>query len=178
MANYGVIRTDLAKATKSGNILSGRFYNGSNAATAIENGNLVKLDSLINGERELWKVVAPGGITASDLYVVATPEIIYDETLKSSGALNQFRNEAGANITLVPLEVGDIISVSDACITQISNKETPEVGNYVTPSATGTKWQEIAGASLNTEVFRGKIIAREVYNGTKYLNVIQMVKVR
>ncbi len=177
MANYGVIRTDLVKATKSGNILSGRFDNGSTAA-AIENGNLVKLDSLIEGERDLWKVVAPGGTTASDLYVVATPEIIYDETLKSSGALDQFRNEAGANITLVPLEVGDIISVSDACITQINGKETPEVGNYVTPSAAGTKWQEIASASLTTEVFRGKIIAREVYNGAKYLNVIQMVKVR
>jgi len=177
MANYGVIRTDLVKATKSGNILSGRFYNGSTAA-AIENGNLVKLDSLIDGERDLWKVVAPGGITASDLYVVASPEIIYDETLKSNGALDQFRNEAGSDSTLVPLEVGDIISVSDACITQINGKETPEVGNYVTPSATGTKWQEIAGASLNTEVFRGKIIAREVYNGAKYLNVIQMVKVR
>lgn len=177
MANYGVIRTDLVKATKSGNILSGRFYNGS-TATAIENGNLVKLDSLIDGERDLWKVVAPGAITASDLYVVATPEIIYDESLKSKGALDQFINEAGANITLVPLEVGDIIGVSDACITQINGEETPEVGNYVTPSAAGTKWQEIASASLNTEVFRGKIIAREIYNGTKYLNVIQMVKVR
>lgn len=177
MANYGVIRTDLVKATKSGNILSGRYYVNT-TATAIENGNLVKLDSLINGERELWKVVAPGAITASDLYVVASPEIIYDESLKSNGALNQFRNEAGTNITLVPLEVGDIISVSDACITQINGKDTPEVGNYVTPSVAGTKWQEIASASLNTEVFRGKIIAREVYNGTKYLNVIQIVKVR
>lgn len=177
MANYGVIRTDLVKATKSGNILSGRFYNGSTVA-AIENGNLVKLDSLIDGERDLWKVVAPGAITEGDLYVVATPEIIYDESLKSNGALDQFRNEAGSDSTLVPLEVGDIISVSDACITQINGKETPEVGNYVTPSAAGTKWQEIDGASLNTEVFRGKIIAREVYNGAKYLNVIQMVKVR
>lgn len=177
MANYGVIRTDLVKATKSGNILSGRYY-VTTTATAIENGNLVKLDSLIDGERDLWKVVAPGGITASDLYVVASPEIIYDESLKSKGALDQFRNEAGANITLVPLEVGDIISVSDACINILSGETEPSVGSYVTPSATGTKWQEIASSSLNTEVFRGKIIAREVYNGAKYLNVIQMVQVR
>jgi hypothetical protein len=177
MANYGVIRTDLVKATKSGNILSGRYY-VTTTATAIENGNLVKLDSLINGERDLWKVVAPGGIDASNLCVVATPEIIYDESLKSNGALNQFRNEAGANITLVPLEVGDIISVSDACINILSTETEPSVGSYVTPSATGTKWQEIASSSLNTEVFRGKIIAREVYNGAKYLNVIQMVQVR
>ena len=177
MANYGVIRTDLVKATKSGNILSGRYY-VTTTATAIENGNLVKLDSLIDGERDLWKVVAPGAIAASDLYVVATPEIIYDESLKSNGALDQFRNEAGTNSTLVPLEVGDIISVSDACINILSGETEPSVGSYVTPSATGAKWQEIASDSLNTEIFRGKIIAREVYNGAKYLNVIQMVKVR
>lgn len=178
MANYGVVRTDAVKATKAGNIKSGRFYNG-DTATAIENGNIVKLDSLIAGQRDLWKVVAPGGITAGNLYLVATPELIYDETLKSSGALNQFRNEAGANITLVPLEVGDTFSISDACITPINDDDdVPAVGSYVTPSASGTKWTEIAAASLNTEVFRGKIVARELFKKDVYLNVIEMEKVR
>ena len=36
MANYGVIRTDLVKATKSGNILSGRFYNGFNVIPLLK----------------------------------------------------------------------------------------------------------------------------------------------
>lgn len=178
MANYGVVRTDAVKATKAGNIKSGRFYNGT-TATAIENGNIVKLDSLIAGQRDLWKVVAPGGITAGNLYLVATPELIYDETLKSSGALNQFRNEAGENITLIPLEVGDTFAISDACITAINDDDdVPAVGSYVTPSASGTKWTEIAASSLNTEVFRGKIVARELYKKDTYLNVIEMEKVR
>ena len=175
---YGIVRTDSIKATKAGNIKSGRFY-VTTTPTAIENGNIVKLDSLISGQRDLWKVVAPGSITAANCYLVTTPEIIYDESLKSTGALENFRNAAGANITLMPLEVGDTFSISDECITPINDDDNiPAVGSFVTPSATGTKWTEIAENSLNTEVFRGKIIAREIYRGTKYLNVIEMVKVR
>jgi hypothetical protein len=175
---YGVVRTDSVKATKAGNIKSGRYYVG-DTPTAIDNGCIVKLDSLISGERDLWKVVAPGGIAAGNLYIVASPEIIYDESLKSSGALDKFQNAAGANITLIPLEVGDTFSISDDVITEINDDDDiPAVGNYVTPSATGVKWTEIVAGSLNTEVFRGKIIAREIYNGTKYLNVVEMISVR
>lgn len=176
--NYGVVRTDAVKATKAGNIKSGRYY-VSNTATTIENGNIVKLDSLITGQRDLWKVVAPGGITAANLYLVASPELIYDETTKAGQALSEFKNAAGANITLVPLEVGDTFSISDACITPINDDDDiPAVGSYVTPSASGTKWTEIAANSLNTEVFRGKIVARELYKKDTYLNVIEMEKVR
>ena len=174
---YGVVRTDAIKATKSGNIKSGRFY-VTDTPTAIENGNIVKLDSLISGNRELWKVVAAGDITAKNLYLVATPEVIYDETLKSSGALDQFRNEAGENITLIPLEVGDTFAISDDCITPINDDDDiPEVGNLVEVSATGTKWLETATLT-STVVFYGKIIARELYKEGKYLNVIEMQSVR
>lgn len=175
--NYGVFRSDNVKATKDGNIKSGRYF-VSNTATAIENGNLVKLDSLISGQRELWKVVAPGAVTAGNLYIIGTPEVIYDETTKAGGALNQFRNEAGENITLIGLEVGDNIAISDACITPINDDDDlPAVGSYVAPSATGTKWTEVATIAQN-EVFYGKIIARELYKKDTYLNVIEMIRVR
>lgn len=175
---YGIVRTDSVKATKAGGIKSGRYYVNIDP-TAIDNGCLVKLDSLISGERDLWKVVAPGAVTAGNLYIVASPEIIYDESLKSSGALDKFQNATGANITLIPLEVGDTFSISDDVITEINDvDDIPAVGNYVTPSDTGVKWTEILATSLDTEVFRGKIVAREVYNGTKVLNVIEMEQVR
>ncbi len=173
--NYGVFRSDNMKATKDGSIKSGRYYVGT-TATAIENGNIVKLDSLISGERELWKVVAPGAVTAKNLYVVGTPEVIYDETLKSTGALKEFRNEAGENITLLQLQVGDTLSVSDACITQISGAEAPVVGSFVVPSATGTKWTEVATIASN-EVCYGKIIARETVAGV-VLNVIEVQSIQ
>lgn len=177
MAKYGVIRTDRVMATKTGAIKTGRYYVGT-TATQIENGNLVKLDSLVDGEREVWKVVAPGAVTASDLYVVASPELIYSEESTAGGALDQFVNEAGANSTLLKLEVGDAISISDECITPIDDADDiPAVGSYVTPSATGTKWTEVASIAKN-EVFYGKIIARELYKKDTYLNVIEMVRVR
>ena len=173
--NYGVVRTDNVQATKTGKIKSGRYYVNT-TPTAIENGNIVKLNSLITGERELWKVVAPGGVTAANCYLVATPEIIYDESLKSKGALSEFRNEAGANITLIGLEVGDMFSISNECITPIDDDDDiPAVGSYVTPNATGTKWKEVASIQAN-EVFYGKIVARELYKKGKYLKVIIMEK--
>ncbi len=177
MANsYGVFRSDNMKATKDGSIKSGRFYVGT-TPTAIENGNIVKLDSLISGERELWKVVAPGAVTAKNLYIVGTPEIVYDETLKSKGALKEFRNEAGENLTLLQVQVGDVLSVSDACITPIDDADgLPAVGSFVVPSATGTKWTEVA-TIVASEVFIGKIIARETVAGV-VLNVIEMQSIQ
>ncbi len=175
MANkYGVVRTDNVQATKTGAIKSARFYNGANLAP-IENGNLVKLSGLISGERELWKAVAPGGVTEGDLYIVATPELIYDESLKSNGALNQFRNEEGENITLLKLEVGDLVGISDECI--VASGEAPEVGSYVTPSATGTKWTEVSSIAKD-EVFYGKIVAREIYKQGEYINVVHIESIR
>ena len=177
MAIYGVVRTDLVKATKNGGIKSGRYY-VSTTLTTVENGNLVKLDSLISGQRDLWKVLAPGGVTTANCYLVASPEVIYYETLKSTGALDQFTNVAGANITLIPLEVGDNISISNEAITVINDDDDiPAVGSFVTPSASGTKWTEVASIASN-EVFYGKIIARELYRDGKYLNVVEMLSVR
>ena len=176
MANYGVVRTDNMKATKDGSIKSGRFYDETSPA-AIENGNIVKLDSLIDGERELWKVVAPSAINASNLYLVATPEIIYDESLKSKGALKEFRNEAGENITLLQLQVGDVFAISDACINAI-NDGVPEVGNLVAPSVSGTKWTEISALDNTTlQVCYGKIIARETVAGVT-MNVNVMLSIQ
>lgn len=177
MANYAFTRTDAVKATKDGNIKSGRYVVGA-VETAIENGNIVKTSGLLStANREIFKAEAPGGVTTANCYLVATPELIYDQKTTSGQALNEFRNEAGENITLIGLEVGDMFSVSDEAITQIAGATAPVVGSYVTPSAVGTKWQEVASIA-KSEVFYGKIIARELFKKDKYLNVIEMISVR
>lgn len=172
MSNYAIIRTDNVQATKSGNIKSGLFLVG-DTETAIENGNLVSLNGLVTGERELFKCNAPTDVTDKDVYLVATPELIYDEQLRSTGALDNFRNEAGQPITLIGLEKGDLVSVSDEAIVAVG--DTPVVGNYVTVTKESTKWTEKASLG-GTETLVGKIIARELFKADKYLNVIQIIQ--
>ena len=60
MANYAVFRSDLMSGTTVGADLVSVKYMGPGAIeTAIENGNIVKLDGLMTGEREVYK-----GVTA------------------------------------------------------------------------------------------------------------------
>lgn len=90
---YCVVRTDLMQGTDVGaNLCSLRFYD-SGAVAEVENGVIVKLEGLEDGEREVYKAVAA---TFSDKLnecaIVAAPEVMYDERLKN---LDEFINEAG-----------------------------------------------------------------------------------
>lgn len=169
----GIVRTDNVQATKSGNIKSARYYAATNA-TEIENGNIVVLAGLLStANREIFKAIAPNNISAKNVYLVATPELIYSEELKSDGALGNFTNAAGENITLIGLEAGDIFSVSDECFnTIISDK--PAVDSYAVIDANTTKFKEVASLS-GSEGFICKIIARELFKKDVYLNVLQVI---
>lgn len=173
MTVYGVFRSDNVKATKTGGIRSAKFY-VSTTLTAIENGNLVQVDELIStANRELFKAIAPSAVTVSNVGVVASPELIYDETTHKS--LADFINPAGQVITVLMLTKGDVLSISDECITVIDDADDlPAVGNYVTLTATSTKWTEKTALG-GTETLVGKIIARELYKKDTYLNVIEIL---
>ena len=112
MANtiHGVVRTDAMWATNSSaGLLSAKYFVGEEFAD-IDNGNIVKAEALIEGERELFKAVTPAeGDDTSKIFLVATPEVMYDERLRN---LSDFYNEAGQAIRLYPLHVGDMFSVS------------------------------------------------------------------
>lgn len=172
---YAIVRTDNLKATKDGNILSGRFYDGASTA-AIENGNLVVASELLDSSanREIFKCTAPSAITDTQVYLVGSPELIYDETKHYS--LGDFRNEAGENITLLGLSAGDFVSVSDEAIIAIDDTDDiPAKGSYVTITAGSTKWTEKASLG-GTESVYGKIIARELFKKDVYLNLIKIIK--
>lgn len=176
MSTYGVVRTDNMKATSNGNIRSAKYY-VSTTATVIENGNLVQVDTLLDASanREIFKAIAPANLTDKNIGVVATPEIIYDESLTSGGALDQFVNAAGQPITVLMLAKGDILSISDECVTEIDDADDiPAVGNYVTNTAGTTKWTEKTALG-GTETLVGKIIARELYKSGTYLNVVEII---
>jgi len=170
MTVYGVVRTDRLSATKDGNIRSAKYYGGA-TYDAIENGMLVEVSELVDpsANREIFKAVK-AQTTSLNVGVVATPEIIYDEQLKSTGALENFINPANQAITVLMLAPGDLLSVSDECINL--NSQTLEKGRLLIADVSTPKWKAVA--SVSTETLVGEIIARELYRKNKYLNVIQI----
>lgn len=112
MANtiHGVVRTDECYASyASSGLHSAKFY-VDDVPTEIDNGSVVKLEALLENERELWKAVTPAADDdISTIYLVATPEVMYDERLRN---LTDFYNEADTAIRCYALHTGDIFSVT------------------------------------------------------------------
>lgn len=146
MANvkYGVIRTDLMAGTTVGSHLASvRYFDAENAEAAIENGCVVKLNGLMEGERELHKGVAPAANTSlSEVVVIATPEVMYDERQKN---LDEFINVAGSNCRGYRLHEHDVFSVTAEAL-NIADGVTPAVG-YAVELMAGTKLNVAASAT-------------------------------
>jgi len=118
-----VVRTDnLAGIVDGSKLVSVRYY-VSTTETAIENGTVVKLDSLIEGTRgagsHVWKAVAPdantkirGNTNAYDDYklvLIASPEYLYNSNY---AGLDEYENEAGKDCLGYVLQPGDTFAVT------------------------------------------------------------------
>lgn len=165
---YGVVRTDKLMGTDVRSMLESVKYMGAGStATAIDNGNVVKLDgSLMTGEREIKKGVTPAANDALDAIVlIASPEVMYDERKRN---LDEFQNEAGKVCRGYHLHSGDIFSVTKDAL---DGAATPAVGNVVELKA-GIKLNVAASATIGSTVV-GKIIAVDVVGRYTYY-VIQV----
>ena len=153
---YGVVRTDNLHATDvRANGLYSFKYIKNNAETAIENGCVVKLGALMDGEREVHSASDVAASDAlKDIVLVASPEVMYDERLKN---LDQFINEAGTICRGYKLHEGDDFGLTkDAFTTSLASIS---VGNIVELAA-GTKMKVVSTAtSGSTKV--GTIMAIE-----------------
>ena len=155
---HGVVRTDKIFGTDNRTGLwSFKLYTGSGAnkaAAAVDNGNVVALGGLIEGEREIYEASTPTVSTALDAIVlVATPEL---KACPLKYPIEEFENEAGAPARGYSLKPGCIFSVTKDALTGVTS---PAVGNLVELAA-GTKLKVVASAtSGSTQV--GKIIEVE-----------------
>ncbi len=134
---YCVIRTDGMSGTKQpADLRSLRFYGADGNPAEVENGTIVKLQGLEDGQREVYKAIAA---TASDdlndCVVVVGVEVPYDERLKN---LDQYINEAGKAVR------GYILRSRN----QFSITKEGFVGGTV-PSAKGAKVGVGAGGKLD-----------------------------
>lgn len=163
---HGVIRTDLMSGTKQpADLVSFRYMGAGSTATEIDNGNVVKLDGYMEGERELFKAVTPAADTPIDeLAIVASVEIMYDERKKD---LCEYVNAAGANVRGYIPRKRNIFSVTKEAI-----DGTPEKGNLVELQAGSTKMKAVASATGGTTTI-GKVIDIEKHGRTTFY-VIQV----
>lgn len=157
---HAIVRTDLMQGTVDGSSLVSLRYMGSGStATAIDNGNIVVVEELIDGERELYKGVTPAaGSDFNKLVLVATPENMTDERKRN---LNEFVNEAGADARGYRLRHGNIFSVTAEAL-----DGTPSKGSIVEAQA-GTKLKVVASATEDSTAI-GKIIDTEVVGADTY----------
>ena len=154
MGNHAVIRKDRLYGTDVAPALVSMKYFVSTTPTAIDNGNVVRLDGLLDGERELYKAVAPAANTAlEDVAIVGTNEVNYDERKRN---LDDFTNEAGVASLGYRPHKGDIFSVTAAAL---SAAAAIEVGNVVELQA-DTKLKVVSSLTANSTKV-GEIIAIE-----------------
>lgn len=162
-AKYGVVRTDNLAGTDVRTALVSVRYMGADGKTAaeIENGNVVKMTVLVEGEREIFvatDVAADDKLI--DVVLIAAPEVAYDERVRN---LDEFINEAGKNVRGYHLHSGDEFSVTKEALTGV---EAPAVGNIVELAA-GTKLNVAASATADATAV-GKIIAIEIVGRYTY----------
>lgn len=168
---HGVFRSDLMSGTDVAADLVSVKYMGAdgNTETAIDNGCVVKLNGLMDGEREVWKGVTPAADTPlSDIAIIGSVEVMYDERKKN---LDEFENEKGVISRGYIPRSRNIFSVTSDSL-NIATGVTPAVG-YAVELMAGVKLNIVETATTgSTQV--GKIIAIETAGRYTYY-VIRIV---
>lgn len=156
MAKYAVIRTDNMAGTDTRSMLvSARYFDSNGKMAEIENGCVVKVEELIEGERELFKAVdVAADDELKDVVILAAPEVPYDERLRN---LEDYINEEGKNIRGYRFHTGDIFSLT---LEGFVADATPVAGDIVELAA-GTKLKVVKEATAGSTTV-GKIHDVEV----------------
>lgn len=160
---YGIVRTDNMYGTDVRAALVSIKYMGANGSTptAIENGSVLKVGALVEGEREVF---VGGNVAATDkvedVVLVASPEVVYDERKKN---LEDYINEAGKACRGYHIHSGDIFSVTKEAL---AGEAAPAVGNIVELAA-GTKFKVVKSATSGSTTI-GTIIAIDVVGRHTY----------
>lgn len=133
-----VVRLDRVAGTHNPALIrSAKFFDAAGKEAAIENGELVVIGEMIDGERELIKVTAVVDDTPATAVVgvVCTPEVEYEQ--EGYHDLDTFANAAGDEIRVIILQANDVYSVTD----DVAKDTAKTVGN-VTVTAVA---KEVAG---------------------------------
>lgn len=157
MADHAVVRTDLMWGTDVRSGLVSIKYMGSDGETAteIDNGNVLKVGDLMDGEREIYTGTdAAADDAVTDVVLIASVEVMYDERLHN---LDDFYNEADTVCRGYRLHSGDVFSVTADAL-----DGTPAVGSTVTLAA-GTKLAVDGSGTTVGTIIEEEITSRYTY---------------
>lgn len=160
MANekHAVVRTDLMHGTVNPADLVSVKFQLADTDTAIDNGNVVVVGGLMEGEHDVRVATTPKADSLlNQIALVVTPELIYDETPRKSFA--DFYNEAGDIARAYRLRSGDIFSVTMEALDGRADLSAVEVGDAVELQAS-TKLNVVATATAGSTVV-GSVISKE-----------------
>ncbi len=164
MAKHAVVRTDNLTGTDVRSQLVSIRYMGAdgNTATEIDNGHVVKVGALEDGQREVYVGTDVAADTdLADVVLIASVETMYDEHKKN---LDEFVNEAGAICRGYRLNGhGDTFSVTAEALDgtpAVDAKVTLAAGTKLTVAASTSSESGISSSTTATTV--GTIIAEEV----------------
>lgn len=143
---YTVVRTDNMTGTRVESQLASVRYMGADGSTPteLENGSVIKLGDLIDGEREVYiGTDMTGTEKINEVVLVVAPEVMYDER---KSLLTQYINYAGKNCRGYYFNTNDRFSLTAEGFTG-----TPEKGAIVELAA-GTKLNAVSSATGATVV--------------------------
>lgn len=155
---HAVVRTDNMHGTDvRPELISVRFQvvsDGTSTPTAIDNGNIVKLNGFETDSRSVYIGVTPASTdTVDDIVLIATPEVMYDERLHN---LDEYENEAGKICRGYRLHEHSMFG-----LTADGFSGTPQVGKHVSIGS-GTKLVIGTGAGIG-EIVRKDVVGRYTY---------------
>ena len=110
MAMYRPIRLDVMSGNRDNSQVKSAKYFKDDVVASVENGTVVAIGGLLEGEREIHKVV---DVTGADTFVglVTTPELEYVEN--GYHGIETFHNEKDEPVRVHVLHEGDIFSIGN-----------------------------------------------------------------
>ena len=165
MADYGVVLTEKIKATKVGPLFHLVYEDAD-----LQNGMICMVGDIEeDGKLEVRKVVQPetAKLKTETIALIADPEVIYSEELRSTNSLQNYYIPAGNVFRAYHLATGDIFAVSENMIDLVDYEV--EVGNYVIPQDGSFKMLEAASVTWDNQAFVGKIIDTRTIGTAAYV---------
>lgn len=155
---HNVVITDLMAGTDVKSQLRSVIYKVDGEPTALDNGAIVVVGELIEGERELRNATAPKADSAlSTLALVAAPEYAVN-------SYDAYFIDKGEAARVYFFNAHDIFSATEGCF-----DKTPAVGDIIEATA-GTKMKVVKTATSGSTKI-GTVIDTFVENGYTFYSV-------